>query len=120
MRTMSRQFVLITATVLALLGASLVASPAQAQARWHGGGGWHGGGWHGGGWRGGGYGWRGYGWRGYGWGFGTGVAVGLAAPYYAYPAYGYGYPAYGGCALRARWVATPSGYSARRWVRVCY
>jgi hypothetical protein len=108
MRTMLRKSALIAAALVALVGASLDTSPANAQARWHGGGG---GGWHGGGWRGGGW-----GWRGYGWGFGTGLAVGLGAPYYGY----YGYPAYGGCALRPRWVVAPNGYRVRRWVRVCY
>jgi len=111
MRIMLRKSALIAIAVIALFGASFAASPAQAQGRWHGGGGWHGGGWRGGGW-----GWRGYGWGGYGWGLGTGLAVGLGAPYYGY----YGYPAYGGCALRARWVITPSGARVRRWVRVCY
>jgi len=111
MRTMLRKSALIAVALLALLAASFDTSPANAQSRWHGGGGWRGGGWHGG-WRGGGW-----GWGGYGWGLGTGLALGLGAPYYG--GY-YGYPAYGGCALRARWVIAPNGARVRRWVRVCY
>ena len=42
---------LASLVVVSIIGAVLIASPAQA--RFGGGGGWHGGGWHGGGWRGG-------------------------------------------------------------------
>jgi hypothetical protein len=89
-----RKFLIAVAAML-LVGATTLATPGTAEARWgYGWGhpGW-GGGWHRGwGWRGGGWGWRG------GWGYGAlaaGALAGaaLAAPYYGYP-YGYPYASY--------------------------
>lgn len=89
---MLRKIIIGCATVIAIAAA---AAPTTAEARWHGGGGWHGGGWHGGGYYRGGWGWGGP--RFYGGGY-----------------YPYGGYAYGGCYRTAR-VFTPYG---PRWRRV--
>ena len=88
------RLVKVLAAVL-VLGATVAATPVPAQARWHGGHGWH----HG--WRGGGWGW--------GLGFGPGFALGYGAGYPYY--YGGGPYYYGGPACdyvrvwrRGHWV----------------
>jgi hypothetical protein len=84
-----RKILAVVAMAAALTG--VVASSAQAQARWYGGHrwcaydtGWHGGGWYwcGANWRrgagwGGGYGWRGWGGNR---GWHSGVSIGIRLP----------------------------------------
>ena len=119
MRDTFRKAVIAAATVIAI-GATTVALPTSANARW--GGGWHGGGWHGGGghWHGG---WRGGGW---GWGLaglavGTGFALAATAPYYGgyYGYYDdpYYYGGYGGYRPYAYGYGYPYGYRRAAYYR---
>jgi hypothetical protein len=89
--------------VAVLLAATIAATSVPAQARWHGGGGWHGGGWHGGGYRGGYYGGGGWGW---GPGFGLGLGLGTV---WGYPYY-YGGPYY----TRSYYGGSACGWSRTR------